>query len=189
MAGVSSPSVRSEDPVMPASDPPFGPLQSLVDDPTSQIIRVNRYDHVLVRRGGRQEEMPDVRFPDDLSVRLLVERLTGRQTATLGDLVHPLPGDMLLVAYFPPLSAHVTVSLFKPATKAERWDELIDDDVLPEQAAKELIAAVHSGATVMIVGRPDSGKKDAAECPAGHTVGRRASSGDRRVAVTDRSAQ
>jgi hypothetical protein len=137
MAGVSSPSVRSEDPVMPASDPPFGPLQSLVDDPTSQIIRVNRYDHVLVRRGGRQEEMPDVRFPDDLSVRLLVERLTGRQTATLGDLVHPLPGDMLLVAYFPPLSAHVTVSLFKPATKAERWDELIGD-VLPEQAAKEL---------------------------------------------------
>jgi len=143
---------------MPASDPPFGPLQSLVDDPTSQIIRVNRYDHVLVRRGGRQEEMPDVRFPDDLSVRLLVERLTGRQTATLGDLVHPLPGDMLLVAYFPPLSAHVTVSLFKPATKAERWDELIGD-VLPEQAAKELTAAVHSGATVMIVGPPDSGKK------------------------------
>ena len=60
--------------------------------------------------------------------------------------------------YFPPLSAHVTVSLFKPATKAERWDELIGD-VLPEQAANELTAAVQRGATVMIVGPPDSGKK------------------------------
>jgi hypothetical protein len=128
------------DKVLAASDPPFGPLQSLVDDPTTQIIRVNRYDHVLVRRGGRQQEMPNVRFPDDLSVRLFIEHVTGRQTATLGDLVHPLPGEMLLVAYFPPLNAHVTVSLFKPATKAERWDELIGD-VLPEQAAKDRLQA------------------------------------------------
>jgi len=144
---------------MPAPDPTFGPLQSLVDDPTSQVIRVNRYDRILVSRGGRQEEVAEVRFVDDVSVRLLVEHVTGRPTATLSNLVHPLPGDMLLVAFFPPLSQHVTVSLFKPATRPERWDELIADGVLPEQAARELTVAVHSGATVLIVGPPDSGKK------------------------------
>ncbi|MGI9145964.1 MAG: ATPase, T2SS/T4P/T4SS family, partial [Chloroflexota bacterium] len=144
---------------MQSPDPPFGPLQPLVDDPTSQVIRVNRYDRILVRRGGRQQERPDIRFADDVSVRLLIERLTGRPTATYGNLVHPLPGDMLLVAYFPPLSEHVTVSLFKPATIAERWDELVANRVLPEQAASELIAAVQSGTTVLIVGPPDSGKE------------------------------
>ena len=144
---------------MPAPDLPFGPLQSLVDDPTSQVIRVNRYDRILVSRGGRQEEVKDVRFVDDVSVRLFVEQVTGRPTATLSDLVHPLPGDMLLVAHFPPLSQHVTVSLFKPATRPERWGELIADGVLPDQAARELTTAVHSGATVLIVGPPDSGKK------------------------------
>jgi energy-coupling factor transporter ATP-binding protein EcfA2 len=102
-----------------------------------------------------------VRFPSatHLAVRLFVEQLTGRPTATLADLVHPLPGDMLLVAAFPPFSEHVTVSLFKPATSPERWDELIADAALPEQAATDLTAAVRRGATVLIVGPPDSGKK------------------------------
>ena len=102
-------------------EPLLGPLQPLVDDPACQEVRVARYDRVLVRRRGRVMEVAGIRFADDPAVRRFVEQLTGCSTTTLSSLVHPLPGDALLVAHFPPRSTHVTLSLFRP----ERREELV----------------------------------------------------------------
>jgi pilus assembly protein CpaF len=136
----------------------FGPLQPFVDDPACQEIRVSRRDRVFVRRAGHLTPAPEVVFPSDVELRRFVEQLTGRSTATLRNLVHPLPGEMLVVALFPPASPNVTLGLFKPGTRPERWDDLIATHALPAEAAEYLTAAVREGTNVLIVGPPESGK-------------------------------
>src|SRR5437762_1598297 len=102
---------------------PFDPLQPFVDDPACQEVRVSRRDRVFVRRAGRLTPASEVYFPSDVELRRFVEQLTGRSTTTLRNLVHPLPGEMLMVAHFPPESPNVMFDLYKPGTRPERWDE------------------------------------------------------------------
>jgi len=92
---------------------PFGPLQPFVDDPACQEVRVSRCDRVFVRRAGHLTYASEVSFPSDVELRRFVEQLSGRSTATIRNLVHPLPGEMLMVAHFPPESPNVTLDLFK----------------------------------------------------------------------------
>ncbi len=53
----------------------YGPLQELLDDPTVDEIMVNGPSSIWVERGGRVEELPNLRFPHEKDLMNLVDKL------------------------------------------------------------------------------------------------------------------
>jgi pilus assembly protein CpaF len=137
---------------------PFGPLQRFIEDPACQEIRVSRHDRVFVRHAGHLTHVPEVSFPSDVDLRRFVERLTGWSTATLRHLVHAPPGEMLMVAHFPPERPNVTLDPVQAGYRAGAVGRPDRYAFAARRGAEYLTAAVREGANVLIVGPRESGK-------------------------------
>ena len=145
----------------------FGPLQSLLDDPSIEEIWINAPDRIFVARDGRSE-LTAVMLTDD-GVRDLVERML-RGTGRRLDLSNPfvdatLPDGSRLHAVIPDIvPRHWSVNIRKFVARATTVEGLAQSGTISVQAASFLHAAVVSGLNIMVAGGTGAGKTTLLGC-------------------------
>ena len=145
----------------------FGPLQSLVTAQGVTDVLVNGPDEVWIDRGGGLERA-DASFPDETSVRRLVQRLVSGVGRRIDD-THPfvdaqLPGRVRLHAILPPLSSQICVSLRIARRSAFTLDELVRLNTVHQELARPLEALVASRRSFLVTGGTGSGKTTVLAC-------------------------
>ena len=139
----------------------LGPLQRYLTDDGVEEIWVNGPGRVFVARGGRPELTTTLIEPEDL--RVLVERML-RTSGRRLDLSSPfvdaqLPGGERLHVVIPPITArHWAVNIRKYVVRSRRLADLVELDMITDQAARFLEAAVASGLNVIVSGATQAGK-------------------------------
>jgi pilus assembly protein CpaF len=139
-----------------------GPLDPLLADPRVTDVLVNGPDEVWVERGDGLVRT-DVRFPDDLAVRRLAQRLaapTGRRLDDAQPWVDArLPGGIRLHALLPPIApAGTCLSLRVARPRAFTLDELVAAGSLPPDGAALLDRLVASRTAFVVTGGTGTGK-------------------------------
>jgi len=139
-----------------------GPLEPLLRDPAVTDVLVNAPDDVWVDRGCGLERVA-VRFPDDLAVRRLAQRLaapTGRRLDDAQPWVDArLPGGVRLHAVLPPVAPRGTcLSLRVARTRVFTLDELVAAGAVPEDGAVLLSRLVASRVAFLVTGGTGTGK-------------------------------
>jgi pilus assembly protein CpaF len=139
-----------------------GPLEPLLRDPRVTDVLVNAHDDVWVDRGGGLERVA-VRFPDDLAVRRLAQRLaapTGRRLDDAQPWVDARLADgVRLHAVLPPVAPGGTcLSLRVPRRRVFTLEELVAAGSLPPDGAELLAAVVASRAAFLVTGGTGTGK-------------------------------
>lgn len=139
-----------------------GPLEPLLRDAAVTDVLVNGPDEVWVDRGEGLVRAP-VRFPDDLAVRRLAQRLaapTGRRLDDAQPWVDArLPGGVRLHAVLPPVAPGGTcLSLRVPRARVFSLDELVEAGSLPPDGAALLRRLVASRAAFVVTGGTGTGK-------------------------------
>jgi pilus assembly protein CpaF len=139
-----------------------GPLEPLLQDDRVTDVLVNAPDEVWVDRGSGLERAA-VRFPDDLAVRRLAQRLaapTGRRLDDAQPWVDArLPGGVRLHAVLPPIApAGTCLSLRVARTTVFALPELVAAGSLPPDGAVLLERLVASRAAFLVSGGTGSGK-------------------------------
>jgi len=139
-----------------------GPLEPLLRDPAVTDVLVNGPDAVWVDRGSGLERT-SVRFPDDLAVRRLAQRLaapTGRRLDDAQPWVDArLPGGVRLHAVLPPVSPGGTcLSLRVARTRVFDLVELVHAGSVPEDGAALLAAVVAARVAFLVTGGTGTGK-------------------------------
>ncbi|WP_292834480.1 ATPase, T2SS/T4P/T4SS family, partial [Microbacterium sp.] len=138
----------------------FGPLQSLLDDPTVEEIWINSPDRVYFARAGRSHRAPLVLT--DEAVRGLVERMlhaTGRRV----DLSQPfvdasLPDGSRLHCVIPDITrSHWAVNIRKFLASHRTLSDLVAARSLTPQIADILTDAMASGRSVLVSGATHAG--------------------------------
>jgi pilus assembly protein CpaF len=152
----------------------YGPLQPLLEDDDVWEIMVNAPDSVFVRRHRGPSGYHDEVFHDDEHViRTLTKLLDdasvshrkldpteGLQDAQLDDgaRVHIVHRDVSA-------GGHLMVNIRKfTGVPFRHLGELVERDMLSEQVAEFLRAAVRAGLTVVVAGPPGSGKTTLLSC-------------------------
>ena len=139
----------------------YGALQQLIDDPTVEEIWINAPDAIFCSRDGRSELTTIVLT--DQQVREVVEKML-RASGRRLDLSSPfvdaalLTGERLHVAIPDITRAHWSVNIRKYVVRAHRLTDLVDLQMLSEQAAKFLDAAVNVGMNIIVSGATQAGK-------------------------------
>lgn len=139
----------------------FGPLQSLITSPGVTDVLVNGPDEVWIDRGAGLEPA-DVHFPDETSLRRLLQRLVSGVGRRIDD-AHPfvdaqLPGRVRMHAILPPLSSRICVSLRIARRSAFTLDELVHLGTVHSQLAAHLNELVVSRRSFLVTGGTGSGK-------------------------------
>ncbi len=139
-----------------------GPLEPLLRDPRVTDVLVNAPDEVWVDRGEGLERVA-VRFPDDLAVRRLAQRLaapTGRRLDDAQPWVDArLAGGVRLHAVLPPVAPGGTcLSLRVPRTTVFTLAELVAAGAVPPDGADLLSRLVASRAAFLVTGGTGTGK-------------------------------
>ena len=139
-----------------------GPLEPLLRDPEVTDVLVNAPDSVWVDRGAGLERT-FVRFPDDLAVRRLAQRLaapTGRRLDDAQPWVDArLAGGVRLHAVLPPIAPGGTcLSLRVARPRAFDLQELVDAGSVPEDGAALLAALVAARVAFLVTGGTGTGK-------------------------------
>jgi len=140
----------------------FGPLQPLLDSPSTEEIIVNGPRHVFVIAEG-EKTLTDVTFRSDDELLHFVRRAVGRAGRQLTE-TNPmvdaqLPDGSRLNAVIPPLvpkDTHVTIRRF--LDRARTLDDLVALKTLTPEAADFLAACVRARLNLLISGGTASGK-------------------------------
>jgi pilus assembly protein CpaF len=139
----------------------FGPLQSLLDDPSVEEIWINEPGRIFVARNGKSE-LTSVML-GDAEVRGLVERMlasSGRRV----DLSNPfvdatLPDGSRLHVAIPDITRkHWSVNIRKYVMGSKSLDTLVSAGTLTNQAAAFLQACVVAGLNIVVSGATQAGK-------------------------------
>lgn len=139
----------------------LGPLQPLLDDPEVEELWINSPSKVFVARNG-VPELTTVILTDQ-QVRDLVERMLQHSGRRL-DLSSPFVDAMLsggerLHVVIPPVAGrHWSVNIRKHVQRARSLADLVDADMLSEQMAGFLAAAVGAGLSILVSGATQAGK-------------------------------
>jgi pilus assembly protein CpaF len=140
----------------------FGPLETLMADPTVTDILVNGHDRVLVERNGVLEDT-DVRFHDNAHLMKIIEKIVsgaGRRIDESSPMVDArLPDGSRVNVIIPPLAVDGPVMSIRrfsvtPLTMAD----FIDFQSLAEPMAGLLEAAVRARLNILISGGTGGGK-------------------------------
>jgi len=139
----------------------FGPLQSLMATQGVTDVLVNGPSEVWIDRGNGLERAA-TSFPDEASVRRLVQRLVSGVGRRIDD-THPfvdaqLPGRVRLHAILPPLSSQICVSLRVARRSAFTLDELVRVNTIHRELAPHLEDLVSSRRSFLVTGGTGSGK-------------------------------
>ena len=139
-----------------------GPLEPLLRDPSVTDVLVNAPDEVWVDRGGGLERVA-VRFPDDLAVRRLAQRLaapTGRRLDDAQPWVDARLADgVRLHAVLPPVAPGGTcLSLRVARTTVFSLPELVEAGSLPPDGAELLARLIGARVAFLVTGGTGTGK-------------------------------
>ena len=140
----------------------FGPLESLLRDPTISEIMVNSPNEVYIERYGEIIKT-DKTFRDDAHIMQVVERIIaplGRRLDNSSPMVDArVPGGYRLNAIIPPLSLKgPTVTIRKFFDERFGMKELIELGTVTQEVGEFLAACVQSRLNMIISGGTGSGK-------------------------------
>jgi pilus assembly protein CpaF len=141
----------------------FGPIESLLKDPTVTEVMVNGPDDVFVEREGRIERVRDRLFEGEEPVMHVIERIVGPLGLRV-DHASPwvdarLPDGSRVHAIVPPLSLRgptLTIRKFSPAPITPV--SLVQTGSVGPRAMRFLLASVHGRANIIVSGGAGSGK-------------------------------
>ncbi len=140
----------------------FGPLESLLHDPTVTDILVNGFDTVYVERGGRLSPT-QISFRDNDHVIRIIQRIVGRMGRRI-DETSPmvdgrLPDGSRINAIIPPLALDgPLVSIRRFGARPLQADDLVKNNSLHPAMLDFLAACVQGRLNVLISGGTGSGK-------------------------------
>lgn len=140
----------------------YGPLESLLEDPTVSEIMVNRFDQLYVERHGRLMETPH-RFTGEPQLRRVIERIVsrvGRRIDESSPLVDARLDDGSRVnAIIPPLAVNgSSLTIRKFAGTPYTVEDLIKFGTLTREVATVLDAAVRAKMNILVSGGTGTGK-------------------------------
>lgn len=140
----------------------YGPLESLLHEPSISDILVNGYDSIYVERYGRLELTP-VRFKDNDHLMKMIDRIVsrvGRRIDEASPMVDArLPDGSRVNAIIPPLALDgpsLSIRLF--AKDKMKLKDLVERHALTDYMAEFLQAATKSKLNILISGGTGSGK-------------------------------
>ncbi|MCM3907463.1 CpaF family protein [Trueperella bernardiae] len=139
----------------------FGPLQSLIDDPTIEEIWINEPGRVFFARDG-VSQLSTILL-EERQVKDLVERML-RASGRRLDLSQPFvdaalhTGERLHVAIPDITRKHWAVNIRKYIVRPRRLRDLAELGTLTVQAAEFLDAAIDCGMNVIVSGATQAGK-------------------------------
>jgi pilus assembly protein CpaF len=140
----------------------FGPLETLLADPTVSDILVNGPDNVRIERSGVLESA-DVRFADEAHLLRLIHRLVeqvGRRIDERSPIVNAqLPDGLRITAVIPPMALRgPTLAVRRSTLDSLRFEELVRRGTLAGEMVDFLVAAVRGRLNILISGGSGSGK-------------------------------
>ncbi|MEX2144299.1 MAG: CpaF family protein [Anaerolineales bacterium] len=140
----------------------FGPLQTLLSDPTVTEIMVNGYENVYVERAGKLFKAP-VKFDSDEHVMRIIDRIVsplGRRVDEASPFVDArLPDGSRVNAVIPPISLVGPVLTIRMFSKDPiSVDELVGYGSISQEAILFLKACVEANLNIVISGGTGSGK-------------------------------
>ncbi|GGI44786.1 pilus assembly protein CpaF [Agromyces flavus] len=140
----------------------YGPLESLLEDPTVSEIMVNRFDQLYVERQGRLMETPH-RFTGEPQLRRVIERIVsrvGRRIDESSPLVDARLEDGSRVnAIIPPLAVNgSSLTIRKFAGTPYTVEDLVQFGTLTREVATVLDAAVRAKLNILVSGGTGTGK-------------------------------
>ena len=140
----------------------FGPLESLLGDPSVSDILVNTYAKVYVERRGRLE-LTDVTFHDNAHLMKIIEKIVsrvGRRVDESSPMVDArLPDGSRVNAIIPPLAIDGPIlSIRRFAAEPLRLQSLVDFKSLTADMAEILQGLGRAKVNILISGGTGSGK-------------------------------
>lgn len=146
----------------------FGPIESLMVDPTVTDILVNGPDRVLVERHGLLE-VTNIRFADSQHLMRFIHRLVsraGRRIDESNPIVDArLPDGSRFNAVIPPLAlCGPTVSIRRFGNKRLQIDDMIRFGSLAPAMADFMILAVRGRMNIIVAGGTGAGKTTLLNC-------------------------
>ena len=146
----------------------FGPIESLMVDPTVTDIMINGPDRILVERNGLLQPT-NIRFADSQHLMHFIHRLVGRAGRRI-DESNPivdarLPDGSRFNAVIPPLAlCGPTVSIRRFGNRRLQIDDMIKFGSLAPAMADFLILAVRGRMNVIVAGGTGAGKTTLLNC-------------------------
>ena len=140
----------------------YGPLESLLADPSITDILVNRFDQVFVERRGKLERST-VRFIDNAHLQKIIEKIAtgvGRRVDESSPMVDArLPDGSRVNAIIPPLALDgPSLSIRKFSRIPIKVQDLINFGSITPEIAQVLAAMVKARLNILISGGTGSGK-------------------------------
>jgi pilus assembly protein CpaF len=140
----------------------FGPLETLLSDPSVSDILVNTYKQVYVERHGRLE-LTDVTFIDDAHLMKIIDKIVsrvGRRVDESSPMVDArLPDGSRVNAIIPPLAIDGPImSIRRFAAEPLRLADLVGYKSLTADMAEILQGLGKAKVTILISGGTGSGK-------------------------------
>jgi pilus assembly protein CpaF len=140
----------------------YGPLQTLLDDPTLTEIMVNGPDQIFVERGGKLT-LSGARFRDETQLRRVIEKIVsrvGRRIDESSPLVDARLEDGSRVnAVIPPLAVNgSSLTIRKFAADPLKVEDLIGFGSISREMAELLDACVQAHLNIIVSGGTGTGK-------------------------------
>ncbi|MEI8314697.1 MAG: CpaF family protein [Verrucomicrobiota bacterium] len=140
----------------------YGPIESLLHDPTVTEVMVNQPDQVYCERAGKLE-LTEVKFRDNDHIRNVIDKIVtplGRRVDESSPMVDArLPDGSRVNVILPPLSINgPVVTIRKFATDPYTAEDLVRFGTLTAGASTFLEAAVKAKLNMLILGGTGSGK-------------------------------
>jgi CheY-like chemotaxis protein len=139
----------------------FGPIESLLSDPTVRRVLVDASDAILIERHGRVERTPLAYPPGALNESL---DALARRAGKPFDSQHPSleaqlkDGTRFLALRSPAVERGPMLVIVRPGGRLTDLPGLVRQDALSEEAADALAAAMRAGLNIAVVGPADSGR-------------------------------
>ncbi|MEX2227440.1 MAG: CpaF family protein [Dehalococcoidia bacterium] len=139
----------------------FGPIDSLLRDPSISEVMVNSPREVYYERDGMIFEAP-ARFRDSQHIMRIVERIIaplGRRVDESSPYVDArLPDGSRVNVVIPPIVPHPTITVRKFRPDKYHVQDLVANGTLPRQMEEFFRACVHQRLNIVISGGTGSGK-------------------------------
>lgn len=140
----------------------YGPLESLLQDPTITEILINGSDEIFIERLGKLEKSPIV-FRDNDHVRHVIDRIVaplGRRIDESNPMVDArLPDGSRVNAVIPPISLNgPVVSIRKFREEPFQMEDLLSFQTLSKEMSLFLDGIVKAKLNILISGGTGSGK-------------------------------
>lgn len=140
----------------------FEPLRPFYLDPEVTEIMVNRFDYILVERGGHLEQV-DARFTDEKALQELIYQIGNRLNQLVDDdnpiLDARFPDGSRLCCTLPAVTpSGATITLRCKPRESYTFDDLVRFDALTPPMVDFIGERVRAGDTMLVSGNTGSGK-------------------------------